>query len=192
MEEDMTHMLQSIRRPHVASALLSMVLLSGCASTTIVSSNNPSRAQPAAWTDYASLPVQARGVIAGHSKADLLALFPRQYPQQVASLDALPPSIGTRHIVMYFNPAGVPDASALCSGSSAFRRGAQDGKSAHVVAALCDGNTEITRLDARLLTEGLTPAQLTGQFDMLKNQLWQSLTPGNNHPEQLYPGKMFG
>ncbi len=175
-----------------AVALLSMVLLGGCASTTIMSSNNPSRAKPSAWTDYASLPVQARGVIAGHSKADLLALIPNQYPQQVASLDALPPSIGSRHIVMYFNPADAPPADALCSGGSAFRRGVQQGESAHVVAALCDGNTEITRLNARILTQNLTPAQLTAQFDMLKNQLWQSLTPGNNHPEQLYPGQMFG
>ncbi len=175
-----------------AVALLSMTLLGGCASTTILSSNNPSRAQPSAWTDFASLPVQARGVIAGHSKADLLSLFPNQYPQQVASLGALPASIGSRHIVMYFNPAGVPASDALCSGGSDFRRGVQDGESAHVVAALCDGNTEITRLNARILTQNLTPAQLTVQFDMLKTQLWQSLTPGNNHPEQLYPGQMFG
>ncbi len=172
--------------------VLGLALLGGCASTNILSSANPSRASPSAWADAESLPVELHGSVPGVAPGELSAMFPRARPSQIASLGmpALPDA--GRRIVLYLNPAQVAAPADLCSGAGAFQPGRQDGRSAYVVGALCDGRWVITRATANILTRGATPAQLRQNFDVLRVQLWQSLTPGNNNPELYKPSQMYG
>jgi hypothetical protein len=179
-------------RSGLLAGLAVSILLGGCASTTILSSaRDTSRTDAALWSDYASLPVEVHGTIPGHSRAELAAVFPKMDSPQYASLGDLPLSNGGRHIVMYINPSQVPADGALCSDTADFRSGQQDGKSAYVVGALCDGDDVVTRVAARVLTAGSTPEQLTHNLDTVRIQLFYSLTPGSNHPYELYPGHMY-
>ena len=181
-----------VRRSGVCVAFLCSAVLGGCASTTILtSSRDTTRTDASSWSDYASLPVQIHGTVPGHSHVALAALFPRSVMPQYASLGALPLSNGGRHIVMYLNPAQTPSDTALCSDSADFQPGAQPGKSAYVVGALCDGYDVVTRATARVLTAGSTPTQLAHNLDNVRIQLFYSLTPGSNHPYELYPGHMY-
>ncbi len=176
----------------VFAALLCSAVLGGCASTTILtSSRDITRTDAASWTDYASLPVEMHGMVPGHSHMELASLFPKMAAPQYAALGALPLSNGGRHIVMYLNPSAMPADTALCGDSADFQAGDQHGKSAYVVGALCDGNDVVTRATARVLTAGSTPEQLAHNLDNVRIQLFYSLTPGSNHPYELYPGHMY-
>ena len=164
-----------------------MLLLGGCeASTTVTGSVNPSRAQPAAWADYDQLPVELHGVIPSRTKPQLAALFPPAPRRQVATLGDVPVESGTRRMVLYVNPAAMPPAEDLCSDAAAFRRGAQEGESAHVTGALCDGNKLITRASGRVLTADQTDAGLRKDFQIIRDQLYQALFFGANTTYRYY------
>ncbi len=180
------------RRSHLVAALLCSGALCGCASTTILtSSRDTTRTDASSWADYASLPVEVHGTVPGYTHVELATLFPKMATPQYASLGSLPLSNGGRHMVMYLNPQQVPSDTALCSDSAAFQPGSQQGRSATVVGALCDGNDVVTRATARVLTEGSSPEQLAHNLDNVRIQLFYSLTPGSNHPYELYPGHMY-
>jgi hypothetical protein len=166
-----------------------LLLLGGCtATTTVLSSVNPSRVPAADWTDYRSLPVAVRGVVPGRTKPQLAAIFPAYHQAQYASLTDLPVSNEERRTVLFVNPADPLAEDNLCNGASGFRRGAQEGDSAFVVGALCDGPREITRATAFILTKDQSPRDLANNFNTIRDQLYQSLFPGANNPGKYYQG----
>ena len=165
-----------------------LLMLGGCAaSTTVLSSANPSRDPASDWTDYNSLPVAVRGVAPGHTKAQLAAVFPAYHQAQYASLGTLP-SIDDRRMVLYVNPADHLADQGLCNGGSGFRRGGQDGNSAFVVGALCDGPRVVSRATAYILTKDQSPRELAHNFLTIREQLYNSLFPGANNPDRYFQG----
>jgi hypothetical protein len=178
------------RAPSLAAAIAfpALLLLGGCAgSNTVLSSANPSRVPASDWADYASLPVAVRGVVPGRSKAQLAAVFPAYHAAQYASLGGLPPA-EERRMVLFVNPADHLADEGLCNGRSDFRRGGQDGDSAFVVGALCDGSRVITRATAYILTKDQSPQALAYNFNIIRDQLYQSLFPGANDPNKYFEG----
>ena len=172
----------------LALALPALFALGGCAaSTTVLSSANPSRAPASDWSDYRSLPVAVRGVVPGESKAQLAAIFPQYHQAQFASLGNVAAPEG-RRMVLYVNPAENLADDGLCNGGSGFTRGAQVGDSAYVVGALCDGPRVITRSTAYILTKDMTPQNLAHNFNTIRDQLYQSLFPGANNPAKYFEG----
>ena len=117
--------------------------LGGCAETTVISSNNPSRDRPSGWRDFNTLPVVILGDVPGHTHAELASPYP-------APASSLPD--GGRHVVMYVNADRLPAKSALCTDGPAFMPGVQSGNTVRVTAALCDGNKEITRASGTVVT----------------------------------------
>jgi hypothetical protein len=180
--------LKQLLRNALFAAPASLLLPGGCAAdTSVISSANPSRVPAAEWTDYASLPVAMRGVVPGRTKAQLAAIFPIYRQAQYASLGALPPA-EERRMVLYFNPADHLSDEGLCNGRSGFRRGGQDGDSAFVVGALCDGSRVITRATAYILTKDQSPSELAYNSGIIRDQLYQSLFPGSNDPNKYFSG----
>jgi hypothetical protein len=178
-----------IKRRLAALALPALFLLGGCsAPTTVLSSANPSRLPASDWTDYASLPVAVRGVVPGRTKAQLAAVFPSYHTTQYASLGDLPASTAERRMVLYVNPADHLADEGLCDGRSGFRRGGQDGNSAFVVGALCDGSRVVTRATAYILTKDQSSSELAYNFGTIRDQLYQSLFPGANDPGKYFEG----
>ncbi len=186
--------MSDLSRRVAASAILPIEVavafaLGGCmAPTTILTSANPSRAPASAWADYQMLPVDVHGAAPGHSKADIAALFPAFRPAQYAALGELPVTAARRYMALYVNPAYTPDRSQLCNGAAHFPRGMQEGASAYVVGALCDGTRLITVASAKILTEHTDPAQLAYNFNIIRDQLYQSLFPGANDPDRYFEG----
>jgi hypothetical protein len=165
------------------------VMLGGCTSpTTLLTSANPSRAPASEWADYQGLPTQVHGVAPGFSKADLSSLFPAYHPPQYAALGALPAADTQRRMVLFVNPAFAPAQSQLCDGAPHFPRGEQNGVSADVVGALCDGTHLITTASAKILTKNESPTELAYNFNIVRDQLYQSLFPGANDPDRYYEG----
>ncbi len=162
-----------------ATALPALLLVAGCANTSILSSSNPSRDAPRAWSDYDQLPVRIMGSIPGTSPTALASLFPSA-PASTAD--------GGRHIVMYVNASRLPAKPELCSGAAAFRAGAQPGDVASVTGALCDGNREITRASGDVRTTDQSSRWLRRGFDMVRKQLYLSLHPGANDPASYQQG----
>ena len=161
-------------------------LLGGCASTTISSSANPSRAPASDWSDYATLPVELHGVVPGRSKAELAALFPPYHQPQYAALGDLPAANTGRRMVLFVNPATLPPTSDLCEGRGQFQRGVQPGESAYVTGALCDGTRVISTASGYVLTANMNPKDLAYNFKIIRDQLYQSLFPGANDPSRYY------
>jgi hypothetical protein len=127
--------------------------LGGCTlPTTVLSNANPSRAPAAEWADYQTLPVDVHGTAPGYSKENLAALFPPYHPAQYAALGEIPAAATHRHMVLYVNPAYPPSQSQICDGAAHFPRGTQDGQSAYVAGALCDGARLITMASAKGLS----------------------------------------
>jgi len=172
----------------LALAFPALLALGGCAaSTTVLSSANPSRAPATDWSDYRSLPVAVRGVVPGESKAQLAAIFPQYHEAQYASLGnvAAPEA---RRMVLYVNPAQPLADNGLCNGGAGFTRGAQVGDSAYVVGALCDGPKVITRSTAYILTKDMNQQNLAYNFNTIRDQLYQSLFPGANSSGKYFEG----
>jgi hypothetical protein len=164
------------------------VLLGGCtASTTVLSSANPSRAPASQWADYESLPVAVRGVVPGYTKGQLVSLFRTYHAPQYASLGDLPAS-QDRRMALYINPAEPLNSANLCDGHAQFQRGVQQGQSAYVVGALCDGTRVITTATANILASGQSPQDLAYNFNTIRDQLYRSLYPGANDPDRYYEG----
>jgi len=90
------------------------------------------------------------------------------------------------------NPAKTPSETDICNRSDAPFGGTQTGRYAYVVGALCNGNAVMTYATANILASGISPQQVAGHLQMVRTQLYQALTPGNNHPERLYSGRMYG
>jgi hypothetical protein len=155
------------------------LLLPVACTTTIVDSENPSKNRPPQWTDYWTLPVEIHGSIPGVSAPQLEAVFP------AGAGSAL-------RIVLYLNPARMPPDSTLCDNGGDFIAGHQPGRYAFMVGALCNGTAVITYATANILAGGITPQQIAGHLEMMRLQLYQALTPGNNHPERLHAGQMYG
>ena len=151
--------------------------LGGCAETTVISSSNPSRDRPSGWRDFNTLPVVILGDVADHPHAELASLYP-------APAGSLPD--GGRHVVMYVNADRMPAKPALCADGAHFTPGVQAGNTARVTAALCDGNNEITRASGKVVTAGQSPRWLRKGFDVVRNQLFQSLYPGTNNPDATF------
>jgi hypothetical protein len=171
--------MKSARRPALAAAstlLAATLLLGGCAATTITASSNPSRDPAWAWADYAVLPVTVLGSAGNHSQASLSSLFP-----------AAPSGAGGegRHIVMYVNASALPPATRLCSDTSGFHPGAQNGDAANVTGAMCNGSAVVTTSTGRVLTHVQSARWLKHDFDVIRDQLYQSLFPGANDPSNL-------
>lgn len=158
------------------------------APTTVLSNANPSRAPAAEWADYQTLPVDVHGTAPGYSKENLAALFPPYHPAQYAALGEIPAAVTQRHMVLYVNPAYTPKSSQLCDGAAHFPRGAQTGQSAFVAGALCDGARLITMASAKILTKNQDPTELVYNFNIIRDQLYQSLFPGANDPDRYYEG----
>jgi hypothetical protein len=163
--------------------------LGGCTlPTTVLNNANPSRAPAAEWADYQTLPVDVHGTAPGYSKESLAALFPPYHPPQYASLGEAA-AVGTqRHMVLYVNPAYTPGPSQLCDGAAHFPRGTQHGQSAYVAGALCDGTRLITLASAKILTKNQNQTELIYNFNIIRDQLYQSLFPGANDPDRYYEG----
>jgi len=163
--------------------------LAGCtAPTTILSNANPSRAPAADWADYQSLPVDLHGAAPGHDKAELAALFPAYHPAHYVALGDLPAAGPVRRMVLYVNPAYRPSLSQLCDGAAHFPRGTQEDQSAYVVGALCDGTRPITVASAKILMKSHNPADVAYNFNIIRDQLYQSLFPGANDPDRYFEG----
>jgi hypothetical protein len=178
-----------LQRLAASAAVLLVLALGGCtAPTTILSNANPSGAPATAWEDYQSLPTDVHGAAPGHDKAELAALFPAYHPAHYAALGGLPATGLQRRMVLYINPAYRPGPSQLCDGAAHFPRGKQDGQSAYVVGALCDGTRLITVASAKILVESQDPADLAHNFTIIRDQLYQSLFPGANDPYRYYEG----
>ena len=177
-----------LRRSSVLKSVLpALLLLSGCeAATTVTGSVNPSRAQPSAWADYNQLPVELHGVIPNRTKPQLAALFPPAPLQQVVALGPVPVDAYPRRIVLYVNPAALPAPDDLCSNGAAFRRGGQHGESAQVTGALCDGKRLISRASGYVLTENQSDDGLRKDFQIIRDQLYQSLFFGANSTNRYY------
>jgi hypothetical protein len=162
-----------------------ILLLGGCASTTVTGSSDPSGAPASAWADYDRLPVELHGTVQGHTKAELAALFPADHRPEYAVLGDLPPAPG-RRMVLYVNPAQMPPQSELCSNSHAFRRGPQAGGSAFATGALCDGPKVISVASAYVLTRDQSPQGLAYNFSSVRDQLYLSLFPGATDPDRYF------
>lgn len=174
----------SMKTHHLAriaalAALPALSLVSGCASTGIVSSSNPSRDAPRAWRDYDQLPVRILGSIPGKSQAELASLFPSA-PESTAD--------SGRHIVFYVNASQLPAKSNLCSDPESFRAGSQAGDLASVTGALCDGQREVTRASGNVRSVDQSPRWLFKNFDLIRYQLYQALYPGANNPASYQQG----
>ena len=171
-----------IERPRVLLALVAAFALAACSTTTVLDSENPSKNKPPEWPDYWSLPVQVRGSVPQLPQPALAALFPTPVPHEA---DA-------RRVELFLNPARLPSNDVLCSRPDLFVPGGQTGSYAFVAGALCNGRSVVTYATADVLTESLTPEQVRGHLEMMHLQLWQALTYGNNHPEQVHPSWMYG
>lgn len=86
---------------------------------------------------------------------------------------------------MYVNPSQLPARGALCSHTETFRPGTQDGKSANVTGAMCDGKTVVTMATGRVLTAVDSPRWIKKDFSTIRDQLYQSLYPGANNPSKF-------
>ena len=170
------------RRACLSAALAASAVLGGCATTSVLSSENPSKNRPPQWADYWSLPVDVRGHVPGLDEAALQGFYPGAAPSRDGN---------ARHVVMYVDPARLPADAALCSGA-AFTPGSQEGRYGIVAGALCNGRSVVTYATARVLTEGLPSDGVRDKLKMMHLQLWQALTYGNNHPEQAHPSWMYG
>jgi hypothetical protein len=159
--------------------LLPVLALGNCVTTGIIDSENPSKNLPSAWGDYWTLPVRMRGSTPGIAPAQLEGFFPQG-------------AGNGRRIVLYLNPARMPADADLCSRGDEFMPGPQPGRYGFVVGALCNGQTTITYATANILASGLTAPEVAAHLEMMRLQLYQALTPGNNHPERLYSGRMYG
>jgi hypothetical protein len=162
------------------------VLLGGCALTTVTSSSNPSRAAASAWADYDTLPVELHGVVPGETKAQLAALFPPYHAPQYAALGDLPRADTGRRMVLFVNPVAALPRAELCEGRGRFERAVQQGRSAYVQGALCDGGRVISTASGYVLTRDMTPKELSHDFATIRDQLYQSLFPGANNPDMYF------
>ena len=155
--------------------------VTACTNTSVLDSENPSNNRPPQWTDYWSLPVDVHGAVPHFPQPALAALFPQRLTHQA----------GGRHVELFVNPARLPPNDALCGGAG-FVPGVQSGAYAFLAGALCNGASVVTYATANVLTAHLSPAQLRANLEMMHLQLWQALTYGNNHPEQVHPSWMYG
>ena len=158
------------RLPGIATVLPMILLLVGCASTTILSRTNPSGDDPMSWTDFVTLPVQVLGHTPTHSQSDIAKLFPAFQDQANSG----------RHIVLYVNAAKLPSQDNLCSDTSAFQEGAGIGESANVTGALCDGSRIVTTATGVVRTAVPNARWLMRDFAIIRDQLYQSLAPNPN------------
>ncbi len=78
--------------------------------------------------------------------------------------------------------AGCANTTVLSSDDAAFRPGGQSGATADVTHALCDRGREITRVSGTVVTAQESPRGLVQGFDVIRDQLCQSLYPGANDP----------
>lgn len=154
----------------------SLLLLGGCAATTITESSNPSRDRQRLWRDYQSLPVIVLGNVPHHTHAELAAMYP---------VAPAPYTDAGRHIVFYLNAAALPQPADLCNNMDAFQAGTQTGESASVTGAMCDGKTVVTTATGRVLTQTKTERWLRKDFDTVHDQLYDSLVPGSNDPTKF-------
>ena len=166
----------------ITVALAACAMLAACTNTTVIASENPSKNRPPAWLDYWGLPVEVRGAVPQLQEPALAALFHAPLPR----------AAGARRVELFLNPARMPPNSALCSRPDLFVAGAQTGSYAFVAGALCNGTSVVTYATAEILTASLSPEQIRGHLEMMHLQLWQALTYGNNHPEQVHPSWMYG
>ncbi len=164
-------------RVALMAALPLIATLGGCAETTIASSSNPSRDRSRDWQDFDTLPVTILGDVPDHSHAEVASLFPAAPNGQVD---------GGRHVVLYVNAKHLPAKNALCSDAATFQPGIQSGSAAAVTGALCDGRREVTRASGTVVTAGQSARWLRSGFDVVRSQLFQSLTRGANDPDATF------
>jgi hypothetical protein len=168
------------------TALPALLLLAGCG-TTIVSSRNPSRADPSQWwAAAATLPVELHGTVLGRAETVLASVFPPAPFPQYASLGPITVPDNGKRIVLYVNAAQLPPASELCSQSDLFQPAAQDGRYAKVTAALCDGPEVISTVRGYALSGDQTAKGLKLSFGVIEAGLFDALEPGANNPDQYY------
>ena len=172
--------------------LAAVSAIASCTNTTIIDSENPSKQRPPAWTDYWTLPVELHGMVPGQRLSDISAFFPRATANYAPAGGVQASRSGARRVVMYINPAGRLDPDGLCDGHAVYVPGSQEGQYAHLTASLCDDGTVVTWATSTMLTGGLSTSQVAGHLEAMRLQLYQALTPGNNHPEQVHPGQMYG
>jgi hypothetical protein len=93
---------------------------------------------------------------------------------------------------MFLNPVRMPPDERLCEHGIKFSSGSQRGRYAYLIGALCNGSNVVTYAKANILAGGITSQQVASHLEMMRLQLYQALTPGDNHPERLYSGQMYG
>jgi hypothetical protein len=180
----MSYDLKKLRVSLALKALVpAVVLLGGCATTTVTGTTNPSGAQASAWSNYDSLPVELHGTVPGRTEGQLASLFPADPQPQYAAIGDLPLQPPGRRMVLYVNPARMPPNSALCSDSTVFQSGPQSGKSAYVEGALCDGPKLISTANGYVLAKDASPHRLAQNFGVIRDQLYQVLFPGRSDPD---------
>ena len=170
------------RLSRMVLALVAAASMGACTTTTVIVSENPSKNRPPQWLDYWSLPVEVHGSVPRLRQPELAALFHAPLPE----------GGNARRVELYLDPARLPPDDVLCSRPDLFLPGGQDGSYAFVAGALCNGKSVVTYATANILTAGLTTGQVQGHLEMMHLQLWQALTYGNNHPEQVHPSWMYG
>ena len=178
----------SLLRPVVfaaAAALPAVLLLAGCG-TAIVSSQDPSHANPNQWRAAAALPVELHGNIPGRSETALASLLPQEAHPKYASLGPIALPDKGKRIVMYVNAALLPPTSGLCSQSDLFQAGGQVGRFAKVTAALCDGPTLITSDQGYALSKDQTAQGLQRSLGVIRAGLTAALKRDVTEPYQYY------
>jgi len=174
-----------LRRVVFAAVLPAALLLAGCG-TAIVSSQDPSRANPDQWRAVATLPVELHGKIPGRSESALASLFPQEPRPQYASLGPIPLADRGKRVVMYVNPSALPPPADLCSQSDLFQPGRQVGHFARVTAALCDGPTVISTDRGYALSRDQTEQGLRRSFGIMRAGLVAALKRDVTEPYQFY------
>jgi len=128
------------------------MLLLGACSTRIISSQALDQTEPDVvdqdavvdmepgvwWARQYSLPVEIHGTMPGHSASETASLAQRTPPPDLKAPST--PSIADRtgRILMYVNPARLPEDDALCVESRHVGHTRQGGSDAGVTVALCD------------------------------------------------------
>jgi hypothetical protein len=170
----------------VFAAVLPVILfLAGCG-TAIVSSQDPSHANPYQWRAAEALPVELHGNIPARSETALASLFPQGSRPQYASLGPIALPDKGKRVVMYVNAAFLPPTSDLCSKSDLFRPGRQVSRFARVTAALCDGPTVISVVRGDALSKGQTEQGLQRSFGVMRAGLVAALKRDATEPYQFY------
>jgi hypothetical protein len=167
-----------------------ILLLGACSTTRFVSSDatdngllpTPSPYQkdafvddePAVWWAHQySLPREIHGSIPGHSVAETASLARRLPPPGDGQFNPAPSVIDrSGRILLYFNPAILPDDDSLCEEARQIGTAPQDGRDTDVTSALCDGSKTLAVVHAVVSAETSDPKIKDGLATIESSLFW--------------------